>query len=287
MKFEARYPNHPLLKKYIQYYYFVKTDSPAHYSRYYSFPNTTMPVNIHRNVTVSIEKEKVQIRESAAAGITAIVNGMREAPLQVEWNGNIDKLTIAFKPAGLNAFINEPLQHAVRGFTNIFTGWDSLPEYQVFLQKLYTTADINKRTQTTEDFLLDICRPYEKEPLLYTAIDILGDFTNEKTISETAAVLNIAERSFNRLFKNYVGIAPVGYRKIARFRQSLENKVIKEKFKRLTDISYESNYYDQAYYIKMYKKLTGKSPKNLYKAIAKLADDNVIFEFLEKTIDFG
>lgn len=287
MKFEARYPENAILKKYIQYYYFVQTNEKGHYSRYYSFPNITLPINIHKNVAVEIDGNKVRIKENATNSPIAIANGMRESPLLVEWSGCLDKITIAFKPGGINAFINRPLEKIVKGYGSIFTEWSSEPGYAAYLETFYKGSDIDKRLIVTEAFLLSICKPFDKEDLIFKAIELLSNFTYEKPISQVAAELDIAERSFNRAFKSLIGISPVGFRKIARFRQSLENKVVKDKFKRLIDIGYESNYYDQAYYVKMYKKLSGKNPSGLYRAIDKLADDNVIFEFLEKSIDPG
>lgn len=286
MKFEALYPSHPLLKQYIRYYYFVKTNNKEHQSRYYSFPNITIPVNIHKHIDFHINNNKITIKESNTLNYTTIVNGMRESPLLVEWNGIIDKVTIAFTPVGINHFIRRNLNEAVIGYTNKFTEWDG-DNYSNCLADFYQTSNNDKRVALIEGFLLSIYRPFDKQDLLQQAIDLLTDFKQEQSITKIATSIITSERTLNRLFKLYIGISPVAYRKIARFRQSLENKVVKEKFKRLTDISYESNYYDQSYFIKMNNKLSGKSPANLYKAVDKLADDNVIFEFLENTIDFG
>ncbi|MFT3903087.1 MAG: helix-turn-helix domain-containing protein [Niabella sp.] len=286
MIFEAKYPVHPELKRHIKYYYFVRTDDTKHHSLYYSFPNVTIPVNIHKNVSCSITGSKVTVSETKEHNNLTIVNGLRESPLAVEWNGRIDKVTIAFSVTGINHFINRNLNECITGFTSIFTDWDS-ETYSVCLERFFSTGNIAARVKILEAFLLNIYRPFEKSTLLQQSVDMLTDFNHEMTISQIAAHLNTSERTLNRLFKLHTGITPVAYRKIARFRQSLENKVVKEKFKRLTDIGYESNYYDQAYFIKMYNRLSGKSPKDLYKSVNKLADDNVIFEFLENSIDFG
>ncbi|MFT4094132.1 MAG: helix-turn-helix domain-containing protein [Niabella sp.] len=286
MEFEAKYPVHPNLQKHIKYYYFVKTSHSNHHSLYYSFPNTTIPINIHKNVTCKIAGSKVTVSEAAQLNYLTIANGLRESPLVVEWNGLIDKVTIAFSATGINYFINRGLNESIAGFTSLFTGWDG-SGYSECLERFFSGNDIQERVHILEDFLLSMYHPFEKANILEPAIRLLADFNHEMTISQIAAQIKTSERTLNRLFKLHIGISPVAYRKIARFRQSLENKVVKEKFKRLTDIGYESNYYDQAYFIKMYNKLSGKSPKDLYKSVNKLADDNVIFEFLENSIEFG
>lgn len=286
MNFEAKYPVHHELKKHIKYYYFVKTGGAGHHSLYYSFPNVTIPVNIHKNVECEIAGSKVTVSEAEEHNSLTIVNPLRESPLVVEWNGRIDKVTIAFSAIGINHFISRNLHESTTGFASVFTDWDSRA-YSACLEKFFSTENIAARIKILEAFLLSIYHPFEKGPLLQPAINLLSDFRHEMTIAQIAAYLNTSERTLNRFFKLHIGISPVAYRKIARFRQSLENKVVKNKFERLTDIGYESNYYDQAYFIKMYNKLSGKSPRELYKSVNKLADDNVIFEFLENSIDFG
>lgn len=278
MKFEAHYPIHPELKKYILYYYFAKTDQNNHQSSYYSFPNITIPINIHKNVTCSIEAHTAVVSGAAHSNFITIANGLRESPLNVKWNGFIDKITIAFTAVGLNHFIHKNLNEAVSGYTSFFTEWYG-DQYTSCLEKFYAEPDNRERVIILENFLISILKPFEKSILLQNIVDLLSNFDREMPIPEIARQVNISERTLNRLFQLHIGISPTAYRKIVRFRQSFENMLLKDKFKRLIDIGYESNYYDQSYYIKMYKKLSGKNPGNLYKAVQKLADGNVIFEF--------
>ncbi|HMF71068.1 MAG TPA: helix-turn-helix transcriptional regulator [Flavitalea sp.] len=285
MKFEAHYPIHPQLKKYIHYYYFVKTDQKNHHSSYYSFPNVTVPVNIHKNVTCTIEGDAAVVSACENSNFVTVANGLRERPLKVKWNGLIDKVTIAFTAVGINHFICKNLNETVEGYTNFFTEWDG-NNYTACLEEFYAEPDNRKRIIILEIFLVGIYRPFEKGGLLQEIINLLSDFTPKISVPEIARQVNISERTLNRLFQLHIGVPPIAYRKIARFRKSLEDKVIREKFKRLTDISYENNYYDQSYFIRMYNNLSGKSPKDLHKCVNKLADGNVIFEFIEKPVGF-
>ncbi|UYQ93410.1 helix-turn-helix domain-containing protein [Chitinophaga horti] len=279
MIFEAHYPIHPLLRKYIRYYYFVRVQQPDHLSNYLSFPNTTIPVNIHKNVDCRIAGDRATVSATPETKVVTISNGLRETPLYVTWNGSIDKVTIAFTAVGINHFISKNLPEAVSGHANVFTAWDG-NDYTACLDKFYAVTDNRQRVKLLEDFLLGVYHPFDKSALLQQVIDRLCDFSQEMPVPEIARMVNISERSLNRLFHLHIGLSPVAYRKIARFRQSLEGKVVHDKFKRLTDIGYDSHYYDQPYFIRMCNKLSGKSPKALFKSVDKLADNNVIFEFI-------
>ena len=87
----------------------------------------------------------------------------------------------------------------------------------------------------------------------------VGTFVKEATPRSSLLELrNIADeiglnvRTFYRMFKENIGISPVGFKKIARFRHSLSDKFFNEQFQRLTDIAYNSNFYDQPYFINIY-----------------------------------
>ncbi len=116
--------------------------------------------------------------------------------------------------------------------------------------------------------------------ILTAGIQQLCDFNEEKKISEIASIIGIPERTFNRIFLREVGISPARFKKIARFRHSLNNKLFNQQLQRLTEIGYASNFYDQAYFINIYKQLTKKNPKAFFREIDQLADSNLILSFV-------
>ena len=111
---------------------------------------------------------------------------------------------------------------------------------------------------------------------------MLSDLENDYSINEIAGALSINTRKLNRLFDAHLGINPIAFKKIIRFRHSLKNKLFSSHFKTLTEIGYESNFYDQSYFVKIYKNLTGKNPSKFFNSIEKLADNQLIFEFINK-----
>jgi len=73
--------------------------------------------------------------------------------------------------------------------------------------------------------------------------------------------LNISERSLERHFKQYVGISPKLYARINRFQSALEN-IRQTQYNKLTDIAYQSDYFDQSHFIRDFKEFAGTSPKH-------------------------
>lgn len=278
---ETFYPQNPLLKHYVEYFYFLKSDEPEFNKTYYAFPNILQSFNIHKNADCKIKPHFTGIYENTKNKYFTIVQGYYEQPLLVNLKGRLDKVTILFKPLSLNHFINKPFNEVVGNPSRIFTEWDG-SEYSTFLDTFYKTGDNKKRVLLLEAFLLKIYKPLEKENLLQKALNQLTDFENESSIEKIAQGINLNARTFNRLFGKHFGISPVAFKKIARFRHSMKNKLFHERVKTLTEIGYESNFYDQSYFIKMYKNLTGNNPSKFFNSIEKLADDQLIFEFINK-----
>jgi AraC-like DNA-binding protein len=133
-----------------------------------------------------------------------------------------------------------------------------------------------------EEFLLSRYKTFAEATVLKEVLNHLTDFENERSVEEIARVVNLNVRTLNRLFGKHLGISPITFRKIARFRHAMKNRIYGERLKTLTEIGYESNFYDQSYFIKMYQKLTGNNPSKFFRSIEKLSDDRLVFSFIKK-----
>lgn len=281
MQVKTFYPQNPLLKKYVEYYYFFKSESADFNETYYAFPYVGRVVNIHRNAECEIRPNFTGVYENPQNEFLTIAQGYRELPLLVNLRGRLDKVTIIFKPLGLNYFINTRFKEIAGKPSHVFNEWDD-EDYAKFLKKFYQTRDNKKRAVLLEEFILTRFNLFGDSEILQKVIDHLMDFENEPSIEAIARAVNLSVRSLNRLFDKHLGISPSAFKKIARFRHSLKNKLFSERFKTLTEIGYESNFYDQSYFIKMYQKLTGSNPSKFFRSIERMGDDRLIFRFVKK-----
>lgn len=282
MDISTFYPQNATLRNYIDYYYFLKADSPDFKTTYYAFPNTAIPLSIHRSIQYEIKEHATAVQATKDGKPGALLQRSFQQPLLVNLQGPIDKVTICFKAAGMGPFISRPFGEIAAADSQAFSDWDALPAYQQLLQAFFDTDDNEERVALLENFLLSICTPQTEQALILNAVELLRDFEDQRSIEEVAAALNLTTRSFNRLFLKHMSISPVAWKKIARFRHSLKNKLFNAQFKKLTEIGYGSNFYDQSYFIKVYNKLTGSNPGAFFKSIEKLADDHLIFRFVKE-----
>lgn len=271
----------PALQKYIEFYYFIRNDGPDFKSVHYSFPHTINAISIYKHAAYYAEVGLAGISNDFNNDYLTLLQGKCQVPLRVELSGKTDRITIFFKPFGLNQFIETSLASVMGNKTKQLLEWDNSPLYKTYLNKCFSTDNLQERIDHLEEYLLVKLQPAPLSPL-EKAVTMLTDFEHDHTIEQVLSEVNLSLRTFNRHFKEVLGVSPIEYRRIARFRHSLNNKLFNSQFKRLADIGYNSHFYDQSYFIKMYKKLTGSNPTAFFKAIEKLGDDKLIFQFVKK-----
>ena len=78
-------------------------------------------------------------------------------------------------------------------------------------------------------------------------------------IKELNEKLFISQSPFEKRFRKVVGTSAKKFASIVRFNSVLDNM---NETKSLTEICYENNFFDQAHFIKDFKKFTGNTPEN-------------------------
>lgn len=270
--FQSVYPVNPLLRDYIYCYYTVNSALSEFRSKHYSFPHTYNAVSLYRGAHISSSDGNLTVSGNGSERLTCVLQGKRQRPLLVEMSGVFSRITILFKPLGLNHFINESLATIMGANPSLFTAWDLPAEVW--------NGDLTQQIARLETFLCSLYHPVN-QPALQKALKLLEDFEHEWSIDKIAAAVGLSLRTFNRLFRTHLGVSPVTHRRIARFRHSLENKLFHDKFKSLTEIGYQSNFYDQSYFIKLYNQLAGSNPGVLFNKVAQLGDSKLVFEFFD------
>lgn len=85
------------------------------------------------------------------------------------------------------------------------------------------------------------------------------------TVKQLAESVGLSQRQLSRRFQQSVGLSPKEYLRVSRFTQSLQHLKRYPAYS-LTEIAYESNYFDQAHFIRDYKEYTGYTPGGVIKS---------------------
>lgn len=178
------FPQNKLLQPFIDRYYFLKTTDEDFSSRYYVFPSMITPLNIHKNIVVGLDEHHTVVSGSKEKNYQLILQGMRKKPLAIELRGMLDKITILFKPLGLNHFIKNPFGRIAAESSQLFTEWDEQEIFHSFLHSFYSTDDNDQRIIILEEFLLSMFAPVKNYSVFSKAVQQLTDFNEEKSVSD-------------------------------------------------------------------------------------------------------
>ena len=95
-------------------------------------------------------------------------------------------------------------------------------------------------------------------------------YKGQLSVEGLSKKVNISQRQLGRRFNQAVGLSPKEYSRVARFIHSLAH-LKKYPSITLTEIAYESGYYDQAHFIHDYRIYAGLTPGEL------IADSNILY----------
>lgn len=107
------------------------------------------------------------------------------------------------------------------------------------------------------------------EPLLQQAIQLINASAGSLQVHALLKQLNVNERMLERKFKQATGISPKQYSGIVRVNASA--KKLQQQTGSLTAVAYDHDYFDQAHFIKDFRKYTGITPWQYQHSVDQLA----------------
>ncbi len=267
-------PRSTLLQKYIDSFYLFNAATDGSIS-YLAFPHTNTGLSFFKGVSISRGHNSVQISEQKSDPDLVCIEilGKYMQPVFVNYQGTIEEISIVFKPLGINRFIREDHSEIAADFSQPFYN-------EAWLRQANLLFSSEDKIEHLEQFLLSIFQEKDEFELMQKSIDLLQDESMEMNVSDVAAKLDLNLKTFQRSFKKIMACSPSDYRRIAKFRHSLHLKFHSNEIKTLTNITYESNYSDQSYFIREFRKLTNQNPGLFFKEARQVDGDKIIWEIL-------
>ncbi|MDQ0594194.1 AraC-like DNA-binding protein [Chryseobacterium ginsenosidimutans] len=253
MKVNFYQPIDPILKKYIEGYYFMSKDECHQPFKYLTFPDNYFILSACQNVSIVQEKGWLEIHESSTENLIIDFVSQCSVPMEILYQQTINEVTVYFKPLGIYHFFEADSSADLK--TKI---QDS--DFKEIMDRILKEPDRKTQIQMLEEYWI-LKFKLKDMTLAYT---IASDIDSEFTIEEIAAKNNITRQYVNKISKKYLGKPASEYRKIQRFRKVL---ISNKKVKNLTELSYENLFYDQSHFIKDFKELTKISPKKFFENV--------------------
>ncbi|MCD8539184.1 MAG: helix-turn-helix domain-containing protein [Leadbetterella sp.] len=189
----------------------------------------------------------------------AMVLGQITEPFYIQPSGYVHSFAIRFYPYGFAHFVHVPLKELANKETPLET---LFPEGTVLQEKVESAGSTPERIAVMENYLLG--RLTEKstiDKVVKNTVDTLLGTKGNARIGTILERNGINRRQLERKFFQQVGLSPKQLGKVIRLQYALQRLLNREKGN-LTEIAYDSDYYDQAHFTRDFREFTGISPKD-------------------------
>lgn len=249
MKFDKYFPTERL-KPYIKYFVVSETEFENEYK---VFPSSGLVIGFQYKGQLSTFSND-QENKLTSAGIT----GISDAYKIFKNSADIGTVLVFFTEIGFTHFASHPANELF----NLSLSLDNIfKESQVneVEEKLAAASNDAQRIRAVEQFLLTQLKDIETDQLILEAVKLIYHSKGNIRIKELNEKLLISQSAFEKRFRKVVGASAKKFASIVRFHSVLDNLT---ETKSLTEICYENNFFDQAHFIKDFKKFTGDTPEN-------------------------
>jgi AraC-like DNA-binding protein len=178
-------------------------------------------------------------------------------------------IAVCFYPGAAYRFFSLSMQELSDSATELSYLWKRTAAEME--EKIAGTATDQGRVDIVQTYLQrQFMQQAEVDGRIAHSTQIANDMKGLLSVRRLADESHISERQLHRRFMRYLGISPKEYLSMNRFLHSLV-QLKKQPVSSLTDIAYESGYYDQAHFNHEYGVFAGLSPGEV------LMRDNIIY----------
>lgn len=264
-------PKSKELRKYIHNFFVLKEFKGD--LNYLAFPsNSGAIIGLYTNAQVLVQNHQIKIGKADDTIPQVLLLGRYKIPVQLQYDCYVPEISINFTHTGLNYFFKKNAKQVARKAVQTIDDklWTTLSS------EMFHLGSTKDKIQFLEDFLLTI--KVDKDLSKVEKCVMLLEQNTQRSIVSIAKEMNVSPKTITRWFVNYVGCAPIDFKKVLRFRKAISTK-LKDPSKNLSDICYESNYYDSPHFTREFKKLTTLNPKEFFLEIKTVTNINTPYKF--------
>lgn len=190
----------------------------------------------------------------------AMIMGQRTKSFDILPTGDVDTFAVCFYPIGFTNFVKTPLENLVDKETPISELFGQLAAFELE-QQMSKAISTQQRIEIIENFLLKILNESDTiSNIVKSTVEALLKTNGTTSINALLKDDTSKRRQLERHFRKQIGISPKQLGKAIRLQTTL-NLLLNKKSGTLTNIAYESEYFDQNHFIKDFKQLVDVTPK--------------------------
>lgn len=190
----------------------------------------------------------------------AMVLGQTIEPFYIEPTGYVNTFAIRFYPYGFANFVNMPITDLANKETSLALLFGAKTAKKLE-QNIILAKNTQHRIEIIENFLLEKLNDQTTiDNIVKKTLDALLSSKGTESITTILKEDLSKRRQLERNFKKQIGVSPKQLGKVIRLQTALK-LLLNNRTDNLTNIAYESEYFDQAHFIKDFKEFTGINPK--------------------------
>jgi AraC-like DNA-binding protein len=261
--YDLHYPISDKLKKHIVSYTILKPFEES--IKYYAFPQQGVTIAFLQNSNLQFEDDKLSISEGKES-MQLLLLGKYLHPLQIEYKKYVPEIAINFSETGANYFFENYFTMYAKNNIQVSNTIENFEKDKLFL------VDTLKSIHELENILLSrLSEPSSIENIEQAVQLIKKD--NYILTKDLARQVHLSEKTLNRNFKKYVGCTTTQFKKISRFRNTIQS-YFESKIKNLTELCFENNYCDSPDFYRQISKISGFKPSDFFRDLTKIGEDN-------------
>jgi AraC-like DNA-binding protein len=180
--------------------------------------------------------------------------------MDVDGHGDSGSVTVCFFPGAAAHFFPIAMHEISDGVTDLYDLWKNASEIE---DLICAATDNSERVSMIQKWLSQHLKKKQKtDKTIERWLWQVNYFKGQLSVDELSRKVNISQRQLGRRFNQTVGLSPKEFSRVTRFIHSL-TQLKKYPALSLTEIAYESGYYDQAHFIHDYKSYSGLTPGEL------------------------
>lgn len=192
---------------------------------------------------------------------TAGITGINDRYRIFQNTTNVASLLVFFVEGGAAAFFRQPIHELFRQSVSL-DDFMLRSELLLIEEQLYEAEADQDRIQVAERFLLSRLKPFVPDQMILSTLRMIYQSRGSIRIADIATMLHTSQSVLEKKFRSIVGTTPKKFASIVRFRHVLHSYVPQTS---LTDLGYESGFYDQAHFIREFKAFSGDTPEIFFK----------------------
>lgn len=194
----------------------------------------------------------------------AMVLGQTMEPFYIQPTGYVNTFAVRFYPYGFANFVTTPIKDLANKETSLEILFGKGPANELE-QKMIDARSTEERINIVETFLLNkLSDKATIDSIIKTTIDAMLSTGGDIPISAILKDDPSKRRQLERKFIKQIGISPKQLGKVIRLQAALK-LLLGQQVESLTKLAYESEYYDQAHFIKDFREFTGTTPGEFLK----------------------